>query len=706
MPATAFIAASLLRFLDPFTSVYQTDDPAAGASLSAEAGYWPVPQGLVDPCAGWEKWEPRIVHAVFRVGDGPLEGYDPEKPSPLFKVNQVGYLPQFPKYAYIGAWLGPKLGPWKPRSPMEPWRLVDADTGDVALRSDAPPLPRMPDATAKDGVPFTGEETYEMDFSAVTREGRYFLLVPGVGRSETFRIAASAAEDAFRVHMLGLYQKRCGIAKAEPFTHWTAGACHATAVRGTFAPEEGKLEPKVRWFDIIRHNTDWENGERIALAGGWHDAADYDRRPMHLNIVNDLCAVYLMRPDNFPDGQLSIPENANGIPDILDEAEWGLRHLLAGQQPDGGVGTWVETTAHPEPGNVAEKDEMRYALSRATRRSSLMYAAHAAMLARCHPVFRERYVESAKRAWAFALREKPQSDFFEIKRRHLRFFTQTDLVEWEESPGLPMNYLAKAAINLHALTGDTAYLDEATARERALLDAVKRDAWNWPPLLFSGEIALGVPDALDAFAAQWKGRIRKSADELCRQLETSYPYRAPWWPPSDGKARNMSWGQCHPLRRAQALVAAHGMTGEERYIAAASLANDFHDGCNPQGSTLTSGLGTVYPVTFLDLPSYVDGIAEYVPGITPYRWTTKIPPKAVEFAWGGDAAKAEKWPIWRRWENFENQTVAASEYTVWETIAPAASVTGYLTVPSGAPPPPRPPPAKDIRDLPGYWRLP
>ena len=41
---------------------------------------------------------------------------------------------------------------------------------------------------------------------------------------------------------------------------------------------------------------------------------------------------------------------------------------------------------------------------------------------------------------------------------------------------------------------------------------------------------------------------------------------------------------------------------------------------NPQGVTLTSGLGRVYPVAFLDLPSYVDGIAEYVPGITPYRY--------------------------------------------------------------------------------------
>ena len=71
-----------------------------------------------------------------------------------------------------------------------------------------------------------------------------------------------------------------------------------------------------------------------------------------------------------------------------------------------------------------------------------------------------------------------------------------------------------------------------------------------------------------------------------------------------------------------------------------------------------------------------------------------------------DKAKATQWPIWRRWCNLENQTVAASEYTVWETIAPAASVTGYLLAPGNSKPTPQRPPAKALSDLPGYWVLP
>ena len=159
--------------------------------------------------------------------------------------------------------------------------------------------------------------------------------------------------------------------------------------------------------------------------------------------------------------------------------------------------------------------------------------------------------------------------------------------------------------------------------------------------------------------------------------------------------------------RRQHLVAAHGLTGEDRYLDAIALAIDFHSGCNPQGATLTSGLGEAYPVAFLDLPSYVDGIAEYVPGITPYRWTYALPAKAVEMVFGGDRARASRWPIWRRWGNLEGQTVAASEYTVWETVAPAASVTGYMVDPSAkSPPRPRKTPAKSLADLPGYWMMP
>ena len=721
--AIALLAASMLQFLDPYTALYQTDDDGEGRSLASEPDFWPSANGQKDPLAKNPK--ARIMYNVFRTSDEPFPEYDPKKPSPLFKINQVGYMPDQPKFVYMGAWLGPKLGAWRLGEPgtgnrergtrnrergtgngERGWSLVDAKTGEVAFVSPVPPVLRVADATTKEGTPFTGEYTYEMDFSSVTNEGVYFVRVDGVGRSADFRIWRGAAEDAFRVHMGGLYQKRCGIAKCEPYTHWTAGACHTNIVRGTFAPEEGNLPKDVRWFDIIRHNTDWENGERIAVSGGWHDAADYDRRPAHLNVVNDLCAVYLMKPSNFRDGQLAIPENANGIPDVLDEAEWGLRHLLAVQQGDGGVGTWIESTGHPVPGNVAERDPMRYAVSRATRGSSLAYAAHAALLSRCHESFRAKYLGSARRAWDFAMHSEPTSETFVVSRKKGLFSREERTVEWNESRALSALALTKAAVNLFALTGDRSYLATLERMKEDALADLKKNEWKWGALSFAGEHALGLPPEAEWIWKEWERRLLNRANDMVKQVNESYAYRCPWWAPGKGHCYAMSWGNSHPLRRAQTLIAAHAVTGREKYLVAAYAALDFHNGCNPVGTTLTSGLGQVYPVAFLDLPSYVDGIAEYVPGISPYRWNYGMPARAVEMVYGGDKALATKCPIWRRWGNIENLTVAASEYTVWETIAPAASVCGYLLEPTRTPPPVRPAPAGDVRKLGGYWALP
>ena len=697
-------AESRTSYLDPFTMLYQTDDSREGRRIAREDGYWANANGQVDPLA--KKPAARIMHNVYRISETPFPGYDSENPSVVFKVNQVGYMPLQPKYVYAGAWLGPKLGAWRPPENAGAWRVVNAATGESVLEGGAPPRHRVDDSFTSEGTPFTGEWTLEMDFSSVTNEGVYHVVWDGVGRSEDFRIWRGAAEESFRVHMGGLYQKRCGIAKTEPYTHWTAGACHQTVVRGTFPPDEGDMPKDLRWFDFVRAGTDWKNGEKIEAVGGWHDAADYDRRPQHLSIVNALCAAYAMKSAAFYDGQLAIPENTNGVPDILDEAEWGLRHLLAVQQKDGGVGTWIESTRHPEPGNIAERDTMQYAVSRATRGSSLAYAAHASLLARLEPKFREKYLESAVRAWNFAMNTPPAEDDFFIERKKGRFSVERRMVEWREPKTLSAQSLAKAALNLCALTGDESYCAVFTERRREMEDDFRKNEWRWRAWVFAAEHKLGTPPQAEWLMKAWRSKIMNRAKDALSQVESAYAYRCPWPAPGNGSSHAMGWGESHPLRRAQLLVLAYEIGGDARYLDAAFAALDFHNGCNPQGTTLTSGLRRVYPVSFLDLPSYVDGIAEYVPGITPYRWTYGMPAKAVEMVYGGDKSLATKCPIWRRWGNVENKTVAASEYTVWETVAPAASVCGYLMQPGRTPLPQRPQPADDLRKLPGYWLMP
>ena len=744
---------------------------SSGGPLSAaRTGYWMNPIGqsrFTD-----EKGELRfsrnadVAHYLFLILDRPLtEGekitiqlpageqveytWSVKNPSPLFKINQVGYMPNAPKYAYVGAWLG-NAGPLPLHGSLNgrEFQLINAaDNSKVfsgSLRA------RMKDPVNATGTPFTGEEVLELDFSSITAPGTYYLLIPGYARSDTFRIGDSTMAEAFYIHARGLYHQRCGIAKTEPYTHWIQRTCHQECFLGTFPPDishydksEGRRpygftdaagrSVKLTHFEIIKSNPPLMV-RRFTAPGGWHDAADWDRRPQHMGISGDLAAVFMLKPENFTDGQLDLPESGNGIPDILDEARWGLEHLRLKQQPNGGVGTWVETTRHPRPGEgMASDDKLVYYLSGATRNSSLEYAAYASELALA---FRKAGVEdvtaqfrdSARKAWDFAVNHPPaQPRFFRSRGKSLFY---------REDPELPSEFLVKAGFNLFQLTGDREFLQKAEAAAGKAEASMKKNAWRWSPLLWiEMEIFSSDSAILDKLRAARRKNLITAANLMLRQQEKNYPIRVPWHGPRDAWVHAMGWGISHPLVRARALIAAHAVTGNPAFLNGALLANDFNNGANPFGSSMTSGLGRVYPVRFLDLNSYADGIDEPVPGITPYRNTYGIPRSAVKMAYGlfyrprldqqfsglslslvPMAGLSEKscsnavgrmLPIWRRWCNVESETVAASEFSVWETIGPNAAVTGYLLNGASRPDPAwKRKPAADIRQLPGYAPLP
>ena len=218
-------------------------------------------------------------------------------------------------------------------------------------------------------------------------------------------------------------------------------------------------------------------------------------------------------------------------------------------------------------------------------------------------------------------------------------------------------------------------------------------------------LELAPVDELKELRAEDRKIILHNADIMLRDQENAYPYRTLWRSAADGWVHAMAWGNYHPLRRAVMLIAAHKITGEDRYLQGAYLANDFNNGANPLGRSMTSGLGKVYPAAFLDLVSYADNVGEFVPGITPYGNTFGIDRNAVKMVYGTNAGKL---PIFRRYVNLEFLSVPSSEYSVWETIAPAAAAAGYLIEKPTLPPVEwkKRQPAADLRQLPGYRALP
>jgi hypothetical protein len=97
------------------------------------------------------------------------------QPSDSIQLDQVGYLPVSRKLAYIGNWLG-SAGPM----PVDAtdFRVIDTDSGDTVLQG------KLALRAAAD--PWSGNDVYTADFSALHKTGNYQLRVPGLGQSDNF----------------------------------------------------------------------------------------------------------------------------------------------------------------------------------------------------------------------------------------------------------------------------------------------------------------------------------------------------------------------------------------------------------------------------------------------------------------------------------------------------------------------------------------
>ncbi|MCF7801188.1 MAG: glycoside hydrolase family 9 protein [Candidatus Marinimicrobia bacterium] len=147
------------------------------------------------------------------------------------------------------------------------------------------------------------QNTFELDFSQITEPGEYQILLPEYGiHSHRFRIGP----DIYPTDALIGYisQQRCGY---NPFLDTL---CHQYDGRTMYGPM-----PDSTYIDV---------------RGGWHDAGDYLRYMLTSgNTIARLLFTYRENPENWPDEKnaLGRPE-PNGIPDILDEAKWGLDWML------------------------------------------------------------------------------------------------------------------------------------------------------------------------------------------------------------------------------------------------------------------------------------------------------------------------------------------------------------------------------------------
>lgn len=202
------------------------------------------------------------------------------------RVNLVGYLPGDAKVAVAFADAPVRGG----------FSVVDAASGEPVhdgrvVPSAAPGWGRF-------------RHYYELDFTALRAPGRYRLRVEQTGDlSAPFTIGPDAYGGAHEELLAFMRQQRCGY---NPFLD---RICHQRDGRSFYAP--------------------FADSTYIDVTGGWHDAGDQLKYLITgSNATAGMLLAYLLEPAKFGDAANALGQpRPNGVPDVLDEARWGLDWL-------------------------------------------------------------------------------------------------------------------------------------------------------------------------------------------------------------------------------------------------------------------------------------------------------------------------------------------------------------------------------------------
>jgi endoglucanase len=146
-------------------------------------------------------------------------------------------------------------------------------------------------------------QTYRLDFSDFEKPGAYYIRV-GEIISPNFPINNNIYEGTADFLLQFLRQQRCG------YNPFIGDSCHTN--------------------DGFAVNDSVKNSLHINVVGGWHTSSNYLKdASISAVTVFQLLFAYQQNPGSFKDrfDQLGNPW-ANGIPDILDEAKWGIDWLI------------------------------------------------------------------------------------------------------------------------------------------------------------------------------------------------------------------------------------------------------------------------------------------------------------------------------------------------------------------------------------------
>ncbi|MBB3813667.1 endoglucanase [Xanthomonas arboricola] len=486
-------------------------------------------------------------------------------------VNQLGYLPGSAKLAVVG--LPPPAAAAADRFTVE-----DADGRRVLEGRLSPAATWAP----------AGQQARVADFSALRAPGTYRVKIAGLPASDPFPIAAGAYQPVVDASLKAFYFNRASTALPAQFAE-------------RYARAAGHPDTDVRIHPSAASATRPADSV-IRAPKGWYDAGDYNKYIVNSGISTyTLLAAYEQYPALFKAQPLTIPDDAPGVPGILQETWWNLEWMLAMQDPaDGGV--YHKLTDKQFDGLVMpdQARQQRYVVMKATA-ATLDFAAVMAAASRVYAPFDAQYpgasarmLKAARSAWAWA---QQHPDVIYRQPDDVRTGGYDDAQVDDE--------FAWAAAELYVSTREDGFYDAMMARN------VPASVPGWSNV--GGLAWMSLAEHRDRLTAHAdRARITREITGLAQRLAEQWQ-ASPWRLAMTDT--DFVWGSnAVVLNRAMMLMQGYRLTGQRPYLDAAQSQLDYILGRNPLGMSFVTGVGLRSPLHIHHRPSEADGIDAPVPG--------------------------------------------------------------------------------------------
>lgn len=415
----------------------------------------------------------------------------------------------------------------------EKYSIVDARTGKEVLSGSL-----VPDRRRLQGF----DRLYTADFSRLKASGSYQLKVAG-NTSQRFSVGGNIYS-AITDSLLRFFSvQRCGY--TDPMLH---GLCH---------PDDA-----VRLIDL--------NGDTIKtkydVTGGWHDAADY------IKFFNTTAVVTytLMFSYEFDRAKFGFDNNANNVPDILEEAKVGLDWLMrSNYQNEKFVSQVQDLRDHDQGWRLPESDPLSADRTAFLGMGKNMVGMYVAVMSLASRIWRNdiHYIEFADRCLNEA------ENIYAIKDK-VQDIDKSGTGEYRDN-----SFLGKMALGAAELYNTTGR-EELLAEAKNYADKAGSDYWwSWSDVNAFAHYRLAKHEP------RFSGYIKNNLIHFNQKKRAD----------AFGRAVENRWGSNNAaLGAALQAILYKDLTGDRSFDSLCVLQRDYILGRNPWGISFIYGIGKDY----------------------------------------------------------------------------------------------------------------